>query len=136
MGPTWGDALRCCMKCNASLDTRYDIRGLSSDDCGGFRLNLDSEYDHACDDCEKTLVLTRELHSALIPMLRYDRRQGGNKGLVIGRPGLPGLPIDSRIEPSEHLPHIHDIFELDVFPRTISVWIVGNEQLSKHRNPL
>ena len=46
--PSWSDGLRCCMKCNATLENRFQIGGIRALSCGGFRVNLDQEYEENC----------------------------------------------------------------------------------------
>ena len=70
--PNWRDALRPCFKCRIPVDLMYEIQGLTRRFCGNFKLNVEGEYDEACDRCEVVVVLSKTLHALLLPLLFYD----------------------------------------------------------------
>jgi hypothetical protein len=136
--PMWSDSLRCCFKCNADLDNRFNIYGITPSSCGEFCENADEDYELACLRCETMIVIDRSTHRRLLDLLYYDKKDDGCHGLVVDRPGIPEANIGPRmrIEPSPFTPDVADIFALDVFPWPVLLWNCDKQTLTKHRNPI
>ena len=79
----------------------YAIHGLSRRFCGSFQLNRIGEYEEACGQCEVLVVLSQRIHALLPPLLFYDKREHGGRGLCVEQPGLPryGIRAGLRVEP-------------------------------------
>ena len=101
--------------------------------------NNGGDYWAACERCEHLFVLSRETHAFLVPLLFYDKRQDGSKGLALKfHPDLAdmGLQVGWRLEPSDFLQDIGKFETISTFPFPVMFWAVGEESLSRHRNPL
>ena len=78
--PTWGDSVRPCFCCNASLWDLYNFGDIT----GGllpWRSNQEGEYFTACRRCEINVEVPANELSVLQTVLKYDKRSHGNKGL-------------------------------------------------------
>ena len=137
--PMWTSALRPCYKCNAAVDNLYETDGISPVSCGQFTETKAEDYHRACDSCEQVFVLSKETHSLLSVLLRYDKRDDGNRGrCLIKHPSLAGLGLRAglRLEPSSGLTNVGDFENISVFPYPVVFWSVRDESLTRHRNPM
>ena len=132
------DGLRPCYRCNAQPSAVHDLIGFG---LAGFpaRENRPEDLEVACDRCEHKVLLDGPSHAKLVApgVLEYDKRERGKRGLVVVRdPNCLGIKPGMRVEPCNELPNIGNIFLLVAFPVSIVFWIVDNETLVRHRNPL
>jgi hypothetical protein len=134
--PSWQDGVRPCYMCNSTPANLYEFQGLSPTE-SPFRANAEIDYFHACDRCEKIVVVDRSMHRVLVGLLENDRRSAGNHGrcLVEAVPSL-GLLVGDRLEPSPWLPDVGDFENVNLFPCRILFWRTANEYLTRHRNPI
>ena len=137
--PTWTDRFRPCYKCNASVDDLYCLEGLSPICCGKFRENGPEDYWDACERCEHVFVLSALTHALLVSLLFYDKRKDGSKGMALRfHPDLAGMGLQTgwRLEPSDFLADIGEFGKISVFQFSVMFWAVGEDSLTRHRNPL
>eukprot|EP00974_Lingulodinium_polyedra_P024486 2369838-Lingulodinium_polyedra.AAC.1 len=125
------------MDCNATTENRADIAGCSADSLV-WRENGDNDYFEACGRAEIVVDVTAAHHAALRPLLQFDRRPGGSRGLTLVSAYTElGLERGDRLEPSASLRDIGDFCERKDFPlRGIVFWRPVRESLCRHRCPL
>ena len=134
--PAWNDGLRPCYACNCSGEGLHDATGVSLV-ATPWRDNGADDYFEACARCERKIVLTERLHGLMKPLVQYDKRKDGARGLALIAP-IPELALRTgdRVEPSAALRDVSMFFELRSFPVEIVVWRQADETLTRRRNPL
>ena len=134
--PTWGDALRPCFGCNASLWNLYSGRRLSLNSLP-WRSNIEGEYDEACRRCELHVCISCAHHFDLSELLFYDKRKKGNHGLCLVDDYPPLLlRRGDRLEPCPTLPNVADFKHLTSFPVSLVFWRKSWETVARHNNPV
>ena len=69
--------------------------------------------------------ITKEEHAAILPYLRYDKREAGSHGraLTAHFPDVdPGLRVGDRLEPNPGLPDIACFDDIADFPARVLWW--------------
>ena len=134
--PSWNDGLRPRYACNCAGEALLEAIGVSLT-ATPWRDNTAGDYFEACAKCERTLVLTERLYGLMKPLVQYDKRKDGARGLALIAP-IPELSLlaGDRIEPSAALPDVGLFFELRSFPAPIVVWRQSDETLTRRRSPL
>ena len=134
--PAWSSTSRPCPFCVVPGGSLYDIRGLTPVQFP-YHLNDHRDWELACTRCEIKVVVTADVHKLLVPLLQYDKRPHGSRGLAL-RQSLPvvGLLAGDRLEPSESLPDVGLFTALSNFPITCTFWRPSNETMVQHRNPI
>ena len=131
--PTWQSSLRPCFCCNASgREEMYSTRGLV-DGNTEYELNVDREYEVACEDCEVFVLVTDENIGRIVRELAYIQE---SRGLAL-RNDIPGTPLlkGDRVEPTLALPDVADIGML-ARPCRVLFWRRSEETLCLRRSPL
>lgn len=135
--PMWNHNTNPCFKCCA---TKEDLRSLGalSPMSDPFRKKTAEMYEEACKACERKVeVKNRHIHGRLLGLLVYDRRPNGRRGRVLSEDFQSlGLKAGDRLEPTHQLPDVAAFDQVAEFPATFTFWRVGNESLTRHRNPL
>ena len=128
--PTWHDNMRPCFECNAIGSDMFVVPGNTIDSLRWLE-NRDCDYERACQRCEikvdvKTIADRSELKSAL----RYDKRDGGSRGLAAFQ-DMPkfNILIGDRLEPSDSLDDVGALESVAV-PCVLTFWRVKNENES------
>lgn len=113
--PNWRDNLRPCFCCNAYLANMYSYAGHCMTALMGWRPNDDEDYEEACLRCEFRVTLDNRTRGICLERLRFDRRQDGARGLALSAP-VPELKLraDDRLEPSEELPDVGKLSDVDL----------------------
>ena len=134
--PQWNSVMRPCLFCNSSRALLFRTTGMTPT-VFPHRLNRDADYVTAAARCEIRVSLTRSQHASLVPLLKFDKRRQGHRGLALTTDVTAlGLRTGDRVEPSAALRDIGLFFELDVFPAEVVFWRSAEETLVLHRNPL
>lgn len=134
--PPWSSATRPCMFCSAAKDDMYNMANLSPVSFP-YRENADDEHAAAAARCEIKVMITQELHKAILPLLRYDKRRLGGHGRTLLRDvPVAGLQANDRLEPSAALADVGRYENLADFPVELTFWRCSWESLVQHRNPM
>ena len=135
--PLWSDALRPCMDCNATMETRNDATGCTLGNLV-WQENDDDAYFDACERCECIVTVDEADHENLCDLLVPDKRANGSHGLALRSDYDPlRLSKGDRLEPCETLNDVGDFFTQARFPlHRITFWRPPRDFLTKHRNPI
>ena len=101
------------------------------------QLNTDDDDHIACARCEVWEVITKDIYNTMLPLMRYDRRKEGNKGLVL-REDVPGTRLKRgfRLESTKSFRDVGMFFRLLAFPITLLFWNCCMESIARHNNPI
>ena len=102
-----------------------------------WRSNREPDYEAACVRCEIHVVIDAATHLILNHLLKWDRRQHGNKGLCLTVDYEPlALVKGDRLEPTLVLMDVGDFCRLSVFPSPVTFWRSSRDSIARHRNPI
>jgi hypothetical protein len=125
-----------CLFCKVTDGGLGDCTGMDGD---GFPwdLNTQRDIDRSCEACEVVVQVTEAHHRAILPLLRFDKREDGARGRALVSEYAPlGLQANDRLEPNGTLIDIAKFESINEFPATLCFWRRSRETRCRHRNPL